>query len=438
MNILFLSNRPSKNSQAATVSEYLDALVRFSKHNVHEVSMLGTFPKHIDLKRYDAVVIHYSLSIGPMIRHYLGDDLIRRLGSYDGIKAVFLQDEYRAIQTYWTHIRELKIDLLFSCVPEGEITKVYPPEQLPGVTVVNVLTGYVPSTLTTMQVPELIHRKIDVGYRSRQPPFWIGALGWEKTKIATEFQKRCDGVGLCCDISVEEGDRLYGQNWTDFILSCRVLLGTESGASIIDFDGKLEKRVDEYVADNPCASFEDVSKLFLENFEGSLRLHQISPRCFEAAALRTPMVLFEGEYSGVLRPDLHYIPLKKDFSNFQDVVEKINDVDALQAIAERTFQDVALNPKWGYPFFVTIVDKALEKKFLEKGCEIVSNSYTKAEFSYALRSSLGYYVGRKLSLWLQSLLLGVPIARKLLFKLWFALPLSVQRIIRPITRLISR
>lgn len=438
MNILFLSNRPSENSQAATVSEYLDALVSFSDHNVHEVSMLGKFPWRVDLDRYDAVIIHYSLSIGPMIRHYLGDDLIQKLKSFNGVKAAFLQDEYRAIQTYWEHIRDLGIDLLFSCVPVDEIPKVYPPKELPGVTVVNVLTGYVPRSLLDMHCPKIKDRNIDVGYRSRQPPFWIGELGWEKTKIATEFCSRSKEVGLSHDISVKEGDRLYGQNWTNFILSCRVLLGTESGASIIDFTGELERKVDEYVAKHPEASFDEVSKLFLGDYEGSLRLHQISPRCFEAAALRTPMVLFEGEYSGVLSPNLHYIPLKKDFSNFEEVLEKISDVNELQAMADRTFHDVARNPKWGYPSFVAKVDTAIREKFLEKGCELVVNPYTKNEFGRALNYSFGYYVERKLSLWLQSLLLGVPIVRKLLFGLWFALPLPIQRIVRPITRVISR
>lgn len=294
MNILFLANRPSANSQAATVTEYLDALVTFSSHTVQEVSMMGRFPSKVDLDRFDAVILHYSLSVGPMINHYLGAELIAKLIAYRGLKAAFLQDEYRAVETYWSNIRMLGIDLLFSCVPEDEIPKVYPASQLPGVTIKNVLTGYVSRHLTEMDVPRIAERAIDVGYRSRQPPFWIGALGWEKTLIANEFSKRAMTLGLSCDVSVREGDRLYGQAWTDFILSCRALLGTESGASIIDFDGELETRVDKYVAANPDVSFAHVSEKFLAAYEGSLRLHQISPRCFEAAALRTPMVLFEG------------------------------------------------------------------------------------------------------------------------------------------------
>lgn len=438
MQILFLCNRPTANSQAATVTEYLDALVTHSKHTVHEISMMGRFPNRIDLDRFDAVILHYSLSMGPMIHHYLGESFVQKLANYKGIKAAFLQDEYRAIQTYWRNIRQLGIDLLFSCVPESEIAKVYPPSELPDVQVINVLTGYVSQDLTKMSVPPIAERTLDVGYRSRQPQFWLGALGWEKAQICAEFSKRAQPTGLRIDASVNEGDRLYGPAWTDFILSCKTLLGTESGASIIDFDGQLEKRVDEYVAAHPGVDFETVSKQFLGDYEGSLKLHQISPRCFEAAALRTPMVLFEGYYSGVLEANRHYIPLKKDFSNFDEVVAKLKDTETLQALADRAYEDIALNPEWGYATFVERIDVALEAQQAKDVYQATLPEYQAAEFSAALRRSLGYYLRRKQAIWLQSILLGLPWARKALFRIWYMLPLPIQRRIRPLTKLISR
>ena len=48
-----------------------------------------------------------------------------------------------------------------------------------------------------------------------------------------------------------------------FFRVCRAVLGVESGASIIDYDGSLERKVDEYVAEFPDASFE----LVLINFK---------------------------------------------------------------------------------------------------------------------------------------------------------------------------
>lgn len=438
MDILFLTNRPTENTQAATVTEYLDALHKYSAHRVHEVSMLHHFPSNIDLDRFDIVITHYSLSLGPLLHHYLGHDLVEKLRRFRGLKAAFLQDEYREIQTYWKHINEIGINVLFSCVPEGEISKVYPSNKVPHLRIVNVLTGYVPESLLERSVLSVTNRPIDIGYRTRRMPYWLGRLGHEKWFIAEEFKRKASGTNLKLDLSTREGERLYGEDWTNFVASCRAVIGVESGASIIDFDGKLEHRVEDYVAKYPEVTFEEISKLFLAPYEDSLKLHQISPRCFEAAALRTPMVLFEGKYSGVLEAGRHYISLKKDFSNFDDVVSKLQDHSYLQMMADRTYQEVAQNLKWSYRSFIDRVDSVLQEEFEHIEAEPASNPYTEIEFGRAVRFSLNYYIRRKSALFMQSFLLGMPVARKSLFWLWEKLPRPLKRFARPLARIVSR
>lgn len=420
------------------MTEYLDALLNYSRHTVHEISMLHHFPARIDLDRFDVVITHYSLSIGPLLHHYLGEDLVRRLKQFKGLKAAFLQDEYREIQTYWKHINELGINLLFSCVPEDEIPKVYPAEKVPALRVVNVLTGYVPERLLDYPVLPVADRLIDVGYRTRRMPFWLGRLGHEKRFIAEEFLRRAANTGLTLDLSTREGERLYGDAWTNFVASCRAVIGVESGASIIDFDGQLERRVDEYVSKHPDATFEEVFDLMLIPYEGSLRLHQISPRCFEAAALRTPMVLFEGEYSGVLQPHRHFIVLKKDFSNFDEVLVKLKDHDGLQEMADRTYREVALDPHWSYRAFIETVDSAIESEVAARRTATARQPYTPVEFSRSVRLSFGYYARRRFALIMQSILLGLPLVRRSLFGLWYSLPRPLQQFARPFARIISR
>ncbi len=438
MEILFLTNRPTENTQAATVTEYLDALHTYSAHRVHEVSMLHHFPSRIDLDRFDVVITHYSLSIGPLLDHYLGRNLVEKLKGFRGLKAAFLQDEYREIQTYWKNINELGIDLLFSCVPDEEIPKVYPVEKVPRLRVVNVLTGYVPERLLKQFVLPVAHRQIDVGYRTRRMPYWLGRLGHEKWFVAEEFQRRAKGSGLKLDLSTREGERLYGDEWTNFVASCRAVIGVESGASIIDFDGRLEHRVEEFVAKNPESTFEEVFDKFLAPYEGSLKLHQISPRCFEAAALRTPMVLFEGAYSGVLEPERHFVVLKKDFSNFDAVVTKLRDHDYLQAMVDRTYKEVALDTRWSYRSFIQKVDAAMQDAVEQKRTKRATRPYTQVEFDRELRFSLNYFVRRKIALFMQSIFLGFPLARKSLFGLWEILPRPMKMLVRPLARMISR
>jgi len=440
MEILFLTNRPTANTQATTVTEYLDALLKYSKHNVHEISMLHDFPARIDLNRFDVVISHYSLSIGPLLKHYFGEDLIEKLKQFKGLKAAFLQDEYREIKTYWKHINELGINVLFSCVPDDEISKVYPSEKVPNLRVVNILTGYVPEALLKLEVAPVAKRPIDVGYRTRKMWYWLGALAYEKWFISEEFKRRAkDGsLGLNLDLSTHEHERLYGDAWTNFVASCRTVIGVESGASIIDFDGQLERRVDQYVSKHPQATFEEVSELYLKEYEGSLRLHQISPRCFEAAALRTPMVLFEGEYSKVLVPDRHFIVLKKDFSNFEEVVKKIRNNDFLQGMADLTYKEVALNPQWSYQEFIRIIDEVIQEEVIKLRTIRSEIPYTSQEFDLALKTSLRYYIRRRFVLTMQSVSLGSPLVRKILFRLWHTLPYPVQKVVRPFVRIISK
>ena len=438
MEILFLANRPSKGTQASTVSEYLNSFAKYSKYKVHEISMLHHFPSQIDLDRFDIVVTHYSLSLGSMIHHYLGNDLIKKLKKFKGLKVAFLQDEYRETKVYWKNLNALGINILFSCVPDKEILKVYPAHKLPHLRVVNILTGYVPEGLLNRRILPVHKRPIDVGYRTRKTPYWLGRLGYEKWFICEEFKRRAFRSGLVLDLSSKEGERLYGESWVSFISSCRAIIGVESGASIIDYDGTLELRVESYIAKHPMTTFDEIFDLFLRPYEGSLHLNQISPRCFEAAALRTPMILFEGEYSGILKPNRHFIPLKKDFSNFEEVLIKLKDNPGLQKMANRTYKEVALNPKYSYKVFVNKFDQILLEELGNVKYHRRIRPYSQSEFKWALRLSISYNIQRYVTLSLQRIFLSGSVSRNLVFGFWDSLPSYLKKTFRPLARVISR
>ena len=400
--------------------------------------MLSNFPSKINLDRFDVIITHYSLSLGPMIDYYLGKELIQKLRNFKGLKIAFLQDEYRQLNTYWKNLNELDIDILFSCVPLIEIKKVYPIKEVPNLRVVNVLTGYIPTSFLKQKKIPISKRHIDVGYRTRKTPFWLGRLGYEKYFISDEFEIRSKSYKLNTSLSSKEGDRLYGKKWINFINSCRTLLGVESGSSIVDFDGSIEKKVESYVAKNPTASFDEVFDKFLKKIDGNVNLHQISPRCFEAIALKTPLILFEGKYSGILKKNKHYISLKKDFSNFDDVVKKINDHSYLQKIANRAYNDIALDPKLSYKYFINKIDKIIDIEFKKRKKNITNKPYTYNEFKNDINSSFLYIIISKLTLFFQSILLGNQMLRSFTFYVWEKTPSWGQRLIRPLAKIISR
>ena len=339
---------------AGNVLDHIHALERHSRHHVVSVNpRVGDRGARLDLDHFDVVVIHYTLVV--TLDSYLPFELAERITQFRGLKVQFIQDEYRWVDEITARMRELGIDVLFTCVPEDVVPAIYG-QRLPGVQTVTTLAGYVPDQLVGRRVPPLEARAIDVGYRGRAVPYWLGRLGQDKVEIARGFLARAAGTGLRCDIAWTESDRIYGDRWERFLSSCRATLGTESGASVIDFDGSLERRVHDYLAENPAASYDEVEGEILREHEASAVINVISPRIFEAAALRTALVLFPGNYSGAVEPWTHYIPLDRDFSNFAEVVERLRDREFLNALTSRAYVDLVESGKFSLESFVRHFD----------------------------------------------------------------------------------
>jgi hypothetical protein len=334
-------------------------------------------------------------------------------------------------------LRFMGIHVLFTCVPDGEVDKVYSPSALPGLKKVNTLTGYVPKALLTRDVSRIKDRPIDVGYRTRRLAYWLGELGFEKIQIADRFIQHTQNSGLRLDISTEESHRIYGDRWIDFVSSCKAMLGTESGASVFDFSGELQERVERYQAEHPEADFVEIQERFLRPHEGRIRLNQISPRCFEAAALRTAMVLYEGHYSGILEPWRHYVPLRKNFSNMDEVVAILKNDERLQTIADCAFAEIAQNPKYSYESFIADFDRVVAEEIKAVERPHGRGPYTKALYYAHLAVSLSYVVHRISSVVFQWLILATPL-RRTVFDVWRKLPLDIRQSIRPLLRIIGR
>jgi hypothetical protein len=195
--------------------------------------------------------------------------------------------------------------------------------------------------------------------------------------------------------------------------------------------------VESYLAEHPQAEFEEVRDKFFPAQEGQIHVNQISPRCFEAAALRTAMILFEGNYSGILKPWQHYVPLKKDFSNIEEVVAAIKDAGLLQTIADRTYREIAMNPLYSYQHFIAGFDDMIEEEFGARGKAASVQPYTRPGYRFDLARSPRYVVHRAIVFLLQRVFLGTRL-RRVLLHIWYKLPLERREQIRPLLKLIGR
>lgn len=375
MKILLLCHYDPFN--ASMVTDHIDAFSKFSEHDVfvHKtlLSNQGSLEADLDLDLFDVIIVHYSIFIG--IDAYLSQRSKKRLAAARGVKVVFLQDEYRFVQRSVEGIAAIKADVVFTCVPEESIKKVYNHPSLADVKFVNTLTGYITEGLTILQPIELKKRKYHVSYRGRRYPDWHGSMGREKYEIAAQFLRNTRGKGIKNNISTKERHRVYGAAWTRLIQNSRAVLGVESGASVFDFSGEISAKTETRRAllGRKGISYEALRDQYFAGLENTIDLAQVSPRVFEAMSLRTLCVLYEGNYSGLMEADVHYLSLKKNFSNIDDVVARLKDDVYVSEVIANAYYDIALNRELSYKSFISRFDSTIGQAGLSSGVLFARN-----------------------------------------------------------------
>lgn len=285
------------------------------------------------------------------------------LKQIDAVKVALPQDEFVNTDLVGDFINEFDLDYVFSVAPETEWPKIYDTVDLQKVTFFNVLTGYLSDT-TMARINELAEstriRSIDIGYRSGgyrdgQSDPTLGRHGFLKGQIAQAFQEKVPQTGLVTDISNHLDDIFLGDEWYKFLLRCKYTLGVESGSSLLDRDGRIRQKIEAYLACHPLANFDEIEAECFPNLDGSVDLFAIAPRHLEACATRTCQVLTEGAYNNILIAGKHYIELKRDFSNIDQVLDIIKQDEQREEIVQRAYRDLVASGRYSYRGFVDFV-----------------------------------------------------------------------------------
>lgn len=361
LNVLMLYD--DRSAHVSTVAEHLEGFRRHSRHRffflpaTEFVGLAEAKGAALDLSCYDAVIIHYSVRVS--VRGHLSSGIAAAVAAYRGPKLLFVQDEYDTVETTRRWMERLGIDALFTTVPHEGLDVVYPRARFAKVDFIPTLTGYVPEdpSIDAFARP-MAERELRIAYRGRSLSHHYGALAREKYSIGVDVRRLAQERGLPVDIEVDEGRRIYGSDWYRFIGSARATLGTESGSNVFDIDGTLAKLAQEH-SDLP---YEVFAERYLGKHEGLVWMNQVSPKIFEAIRLRTALVLFEGDYSGVVQAGEHYIPLAKDYSNIDEVFARLEDVAFLEAMTKRAYDDVIATGRYSLRGFVGGVDDYLSRR----------------------------------------------------------------------------
>jgi hypothetical protein len=362
LNVLMLYDEGSTSIR--TVYEHLESFKRYSRHKYYYMSAThraaNSPPTNgdLDFDCFDAVVIHYSVRLSHA--DHITETVAAAVRRYRGPKLLFIQDEYDSTETARRWIERLGIDSIYTNIPLDQVRLIYPRDRFPKVDFLPTLTGYVPDDpqLDNYALP-LEERLIFLGYRCRQLPHHYGILGYEKYRIGRDMRRLCLAHGIPADIEVvADAARIFGTDWYRFVGSCRAMLGTESGSNVFDYDGSLKALAKKHAR----LTFEEFAVRFLKDVPNPIQMNQVSPKIFEAIRLRTALVLFEGRYSGVIEPEKHYIPLKRDYSNIKTVFKALSDFDYLKKLTGCAYKEVIEQQRFSYRSFVQDCDRHLDAR----------------------------------------------------------------------------
>ncbi len=360
--LLVLYSYPNDQQLRGAVRDHLHALDGGDERIVYH-NAFTELPRKVRGLEFDGVVLHTTF-----LCERWSDRFAEVRQQYAWVadlpctKVALPQDEYDHSEVLDEWLAELGVSDVFTVFGE-DVRPILYPTLHERARFTPALTGYIDEGMATRCAARLrpvSERGVDIVYRATKLPYWFGSHGQLKHRIADAVSARAGAHGLGADISTQPEDTIFGDAWVEFLMSGRVVIGAESGSSVLDRRGEIRARIRELLAAQPTLDFDDVARELPEGWD-SWRFFAISPRHLEAVVTKTAQVLVEGSYSGVLEPDRHYVPLRRDFSNLDDVLERLRDHRLLQETADRAYEEIYVGGAYRYRDFAAAIRDALAR-----------------------------------------------------------------------------
>jgi hypothetical protein len=364
--VLYWSDQPG--GMRAAIAHHLRAL-DYAKRSldVYYHNIFTGCPPWLRIMRPDAVVLHTTflcLRWSHQFSHYKW--LSRWISDINCVKIALPQDEYDHSEILDEWLYELGVSCVFSVFDARETQRLYP--LLYGhADFRRALTGYIDEKAAdrcaTAMVP-LDRRSYQIVYRATHLPFWFGSHGQLKHRLGEAVAKLAEARGLRHNISTKTEDAILGERWLEFLMSGRTVIGCESGSSVLDRRGEVRARIDALVRADPSVTFEEVNAMMPPGWD-DYRFFALSPRHLEAVITKTPQILVEGHYDGILSPDEHYVPVRRDLANVDEALEKVHDLRLLESVAARSYEDIYLSGKFTYRALARELEAVLDENCIE-------------------------------------------------------------------------
>ena len=353
----------SKYNYINTINDYTNSFKEFSKKiiNYFEIDNL----ENIFSIKEGIILVLYNIIHGLKNNKDLSK-IIQFFHDCNLPLVFFVQDEYYDNDFLNFFLRNSKAKIVFTCLTnQNDIKNVY--YEVPNCKFVNILTGYIPDYFKNYK-KNISEKEVDIFYRGRKLHFMYGELGKLKYEIGVKVKEAAIKNNLKEDIEWIDKKRIYNEDWIKTLSNAKVTLASPSGSNVINKNNNIIDTINKYLKinntghllpDSLNVSYDEIFQKF--NIKEELNVGQVSPKMFEAAAVGTVLIMYDNcEYNNIFKPDIHYIPLKIDYSNLDKIMKKIKDNDYLQTIADNAYRDIILSNLYSYKNFIKKIDYELD------------------------------------------------------------------------------
>jgi Glycosyl transferases group 1 len=363
------------------LDDWLDAFKSCDKLNTHFLNMAGlSIDKKIEnsIKTADIIILHHSVT-SDTLDHIIPYTNI--LQNRRGILFSFVGNEVNlpilGMGPKIQFLKEIEPNFIATQLLQEAGTWLYDGcHKSKVVSIPHALNGDV-----FFESIAQSERRIDVGTRSAPYGVYLGDN--DRQRIIQYFAQQKTNYKLITDLGMNETQRFDRKGWAEFLNQCKTTVSTEAGSFYLEKDDKMVHAITAYVKskltgklvlphDSPLRriyqrfcpkkireiirrnlntymveeyslseslEFEEVyDKFFKNKAKCPVYSKCISSRHFDAIGAKTAQIMFPGRYNDILKENTHYICLLPDFSNIEEVVDRIFDIEYRTKMVNATYE----------------------------------------------------------------------------------------------------
>jgi hypothetical protein len=292
-----------------------------------------------EIANYDLIVLLHSTNADSVLPLSLLESYFK---TRKGKLLVFVGNEYCLMPEKINFIKNVEADFVASQLPKDAAMWLYGDCAKSKV----LLVPHALNSTAYSAYQDHEQRKIDIGFVGDRYSLAIGDI--ERTKLIEYFAKNDLRQTVNTNIRLGRKIRLPRAKYIKFLNSIRGTIGAESGTYYLEKTDKTQKKVEAFLSRYPKATFEEVYDRFFKDYSNPVNGKAISSRHFEPSGTKTCQILLEGRYNDILKPDVHYIAVKKDFSNIASTLEKFSDTAYIKKMVDDTYEYVMENHTYSH------------------------------------------------------------------------------------------